>query len=149
MGGFEGEAQSVKVLLDTNIIVDYALARQPYFGNSEAVILLAEQRQIEGYISASTFSDLYYIIRKDKGHSLTLEFLREIVTFCQIATVDQPAITMALATNFRDFEDAIQYSTAVLNHLDAIVTRNPQGFPVVNPRIFIPEQLIAEITNLP
>jgi len=105
----------VKVLLDTNIIVDYALARQPYFEDSEAVILLAEQRQIEGYISASTFSDLYYIIRKDKGRSLTLEFLREIVTFCQIATVDQPAITMALATDFRDFEDAIQYSTAVLN----------------------------------
>jgi hypothetical protein len=73
--------------------------------------------------------------------------LRQLATFCQIATVDQAVISMALATNFRDFEDAIQYSTAVLNHLDAIVTRNPQDFSVVNPRILTPEQLIAEITN--
>ena len=54
---------------------------------------------------------------------------------------------MALASTFRDFEDAIQYSTAVVNQLDAIVTRNPQDFPVVIPRIITPEQLIQELTN--
>jgi predicted nucleic acid-binding protein len=56
----------VKILLDTNIILDYALERQPYFRDSEIVLLMAEQGRIEGYISALTFSDLYYIIRKDK-----------------------------------------------------------------------------------
>lgn len=54
---------------------------------------------------------------------------------------------MALTTNFADFEDAIQYSTAVLNHLDAIITRNPGDFPVTTPRILTPEQLIQEVTN--
>ncbi|MFH7030362.1 MAG: PIN domain-containing protein [Heteroscytonema crispum UTEX LB 1556] len=137
----------MKVLLDTNIIVDVALERQPYFGNSETVLSFVEQGQIEGYISASTFSDLYYIIRKEKGRDLTLEFLREIATFCQVAIVERAVITMALASTFRDFEDAIQYSTAVVNQLDAIVTRNPQDFPVVIPRIITPEQLIQELTN--
>jgi predicted nucleic acid-binding protein len=137
----------VKILLDTNIIVDVALERQPYFGDSETVLSLAEQGQIEGYISASTFSDLYYIIRKGKGRNLTLEFLREISAFCQVATVNQDAINMALNANFRDFEDAIQYSSAVVNNLDAIVTRNPQDFPVATPRILIPQQLILELTN--
>lgn len=136
----------MKVLLDTNVIVDVALERQPYFGDSEAVLLFAEQGQVEGYISASTFSDLYYIIRREKGRDLTLEFLREISSFCQVATVDQTAIAMALTANFRDFEDAIQYSTAVVNQLDAIVTRNPQDFPVTTPRIMTPEQLI-QLTN--
>lgn len=125
----------MKVLLDTNIIVDVALERQPYFGDSETVLSLVEQGQIEGYISASTFSDLYYIIRKDKGRNLTLEFLREISTFCQVATVNQDAINMALAANFKDFEDAIQYSSAVINNLDAIVTRNSEDFLVTIPRI--------------
>ena len=97
----------MKVLLDTNIIIDVALEREPYFGDSETVLSLVELGQIEGYISASTFSDLYYIIRKDKGRDLTLEFLRDIASFRQIATVDGAAITMALAANFRDFEDAI------------------------------------------
>nr|WP_322708604.1 hypothetical protein [Nostoc sp. ChiSLP03a]MDZ8209701.1 hypothetical protein [Nostoc sp. ChiSLP03a] len=56
---------------------------------------------------------------------------------------------MALTTNFADFEDAIQYSTAILNHLDAIITRNPGDFPVTTPRILTPQQLIQELTNSP
>jgi predicted nucleic acid-binding protein len=137
----------VKVLLDTNIIIDVALERQPYVTNSETVLAFVEQRQIEGYISAATISDLYYIIRKQKGRNLTIEFLQEILIFCQIATVNQTVITMAFTTNFKDFEDAIQYSTAVVNQLDGIITRNPQDFPVVTPRIITPEQLIEELTN--
>jgi predicted nucleic acid-binding protein len=137
----------VKVLLDTNIIVDVALERQPFFGNSETVLSLVEQGQIEGYISASSFGDLFYIIRKQKGRDLALEFLREIVAFCQVATVDSITINMALTVNFKDFEDAIQYSTAVLNHLDVIITRNPVDFPVTTPRIILPEQLIQELSN--
>lgn len=137
----------MKVLLDTNIIVDIALERQSYIINSETVLAFVEQGQIEGYISASTISDLYYLIRKQKGRDLTIEFLRQIVTFCQIATVNQAVITMALTANFRDFEDVIQYSTAVLNQLDAIITCNPQDFSVITPRILTPEQLIQELTN--
>ncbi|AFZ60039.1 PIN domain-containing protein [Anabaena cylindrica FACHB-243] len=137
----------MKVLLDTNIIIDIALERQPYVTNSETVLAFVEQGQIEGYISASTISDLYYIIRKQKGRDLTIEFLQEILTFCQIATVNQAVISMAFTTNFKDFEDAIQYSTAVVNQLDAIITRNPQDFPVISPRILTPDQLIEELTN--
>lgn len=54
---------------------------------------------------------------------------------------------MALTINFKDFEDAIQYSTAVLNHLDAIITRNSRDFPVTTPRIMMPNQLIQELIN--
>lgn len=147
MGSFEGETQPVKVLLDTNIIVDVALERQPFFSNSETVLSLVEQEQIEGYISASSFGDLFYIIRKEKGRDLTLEFLRELATFCQFATVNQAIISMALSTNFKDFEDAILYGTALLNHLDAIVTRNKKDFPVTTPRILTPEELIEKLTN--
>ncbi len=137
----------MKVLLDTNIILDVALERQPFFDDSETIISLVEQGQIEGYICASSFGDLYYIIRKAKGRDLALEFLREIVTLCQIATVDSNAINMALTINFRDFEDAIKYSTAVLSNFDVIVTRNSSDFPVTTPRIMTPQQLIQELTN--
>lgn len=76
-------------------------------------------------------------------------FLNRLATFCQTATVDQAVISMALNANFRDFEDAIQYSTAVVNQLEAIVTRNPQDFVVTSPRIVTPTQLIQEFTNSP
>lgn len=137
----------MKVLLDTNVILDYALERQPFFGNAEEVISLIVTKQVEGYISASAISDIYYILRKEKGRNLALEFLQELVKFFFIASVDSIAINMALSVNFRDFEDAIQYSTSLLNSLDAIVTRNPRDFPVTSPIVLTPEQLIQEFTS--
>ncbi|MDF5723995.1 MAG: PIN domain-containing protein [Rhizonema sp. PD37] len=137
----------MKVLIDTNIIVDVALDRDLFFKDSEQVLGFVERKEIEGYLSASTFSDLYYIIRKTKGNIWTLQFLQRMVTLCQVATVDQAVISMALTTNFKDFEDAVQYSTAVLNHFDAIITRNSSDFPVTIPRIMTPQQLIRELTN--
>jgi predicted nucleic acid-binding protein len=134
----------VKVLLDTNIILDYALERQPFWQASEQIFLLLEQGQFEGYVSASTFSDLYYIIRKQRAHKWTLAFLNRLVSVCQTATVDQTVISMALTANFKDFEDAIQYSTAVVNHLDAVVT-NPQDFAEAALPIMTPDNLIQAI----
>ncbi|MBD2601830.1 MULTISPECIES: type II toxin-antitoxin system VapC family toxin [Microcystis] len=137
----------MKILIDTNIIIDNDLEREPFWNASEQVLSLIEKGTIAGYIAASTFSDLYYIIRKARGRDWTLTYLKQLITFCQIATVNQAAIIMAFTTNFQDFEDSIQYSTSVVNKLDAIITRNPQDFPIVTPRIITPEQLIAELTN--
>lgn len=139
----------MKILIDTNIIVDVALDREPFFAESDRILTFVEEAQIQGYISASTFSDLYYIIRRDRGRDWTLDFLRQLATFCQVATVDNSVISMALTCNFKDFEDAIQYTTAVINRIDAIVTRNPRDFPVTTPRILTPNQLIQELTNSP
>jgi predicted nucleic acid-binding protein len=136
----------MKVLLDTNIVIDYALERQPFWQNSEQIFLLLQQDRFVGYISASTVSDLYYIIRKQRGHSWTLNFLERLVKFCPVATVDRSVITMAFAVNFSDFEDAIQYSTAVASQMDAIVTRNLSDFTNATAlQIFTPEQLIQSI----
>jgi predicted nucleic acid-binding protein len=132
----------MKILLDTNIIVDVAVERQPYFEASQQVLLLVEQKQIEGYVSASTFSDIYYIVRKARGKDWTIDFLNWIVNFCQVATVNDEAVRIALSANFNDFEDAVQYGTARVNQLDAIATRNPQDFPVETPRIVSPSDLI-------
>ncbi|WP_263975432.1 type II toxin-antitoxin system VapC family toxin [Leptolyngbya sp. 7M] len=143
MGGIKGKIRPVKVLIDTNIILDVALERQPYFEASEQILAFAEQGRIIGHISASTFGDLYYILRKDKGRASSLEFLRNIADFCQVATVDQTVISMALTANFKDFEDAIQYSTAAVNHLDAVVTRNPKDFVGATLRVTTPETLIS------
>lgn len=137
----------MKILIDTNIIVDVALERHPFYSESTQVLSFVYQKRVEGFISASTVSDLYYIIRKPKGRDQTLDFIRRTLTFCQVATVDQAVISMALTANFRDFEDAIQYGTARVNQLDAIVTRDRADFPVTSPQIITPTELIQELTN--
>ncbi len=138
----------MNVLIDTNIIIDVALERHPYFSNSDQILILAEQNLIEGYISASTLSDIYYIVRRDKGHIATLNFIQLICTFLNIATVNSQVIEMALNTDFKDFEDSIQYSAAICNNIEIIVTRNPQDFLVTIPRILTPIQLIQEIEGI-
>jgi predicted nucleic acid-binding protein len=147
MGSIEGETQLVKALLDTNVIIDYALERQPFWQHSEQVFLLVEQQQLVGYVSASTFGDLYYIIRKQRGHDWTLDFLIRLAQFCQVATVNQTVITTALTAQFKDFEDAIQYAAALDSQVDVIVTRNPKDFVVNTPRVLTPDRLIQELTG--
>ncbi|MEC4893318.1 MAG: PIN domain-containing protein [Oscillatoria sp. PMC 1051.18] len=132
----------MKILLDTNVILDFALERQPFFNESEQVMALVEQNKIEGYVSASTYSDLYYLIRKAKSRELALDFLQKLNQVCQVATVDETVITIALTANLPDFEDAIQYSAATVNELEAIVTRNTQDYPNSTINIFTPGQLI-------
>ena len=134
----------MKILLDTNVILDFALERQPWFIDSEEIIYLAEQNKITAYISASTISDIYYILRKIKGKELALEFIKNIISICQVANVTKDVIYMALNVNFNDFEDAIQYSTAVINQLDIIITRNIKDFPVRKPKILTPSQFLQQ-----
>lgn len=145
MGSFTRETPTVKILLDTNIILDVALQRQPFFDQSNQVLTRVQQNQIKGYVSGSTFSDLYYLIRKAQGRERALDFLRRLATICRIATVDEAAIAIALTANFTDFEDAIQYSSAIINHLDAIITRNPQDYINATLQILTPTQLIQRL----
>jgi predicted nucleic acid-binding protein len=147
MGSPEGETRIVKALLDTNVIIDYALEREPFWPISEQVFLLIEAQRLVGYVSASTFGDLYYIIRKQRGHDWTLEFLTRLAQFCEVATVNQTVITTALTAQFKDFEDAIQYAAALDSQVDVIVTRNAKDFVVTTPRVMTPDRLIREFTR--
>ena len=135
----------MKVLIDTNIILDYALIRQPFYDLADRIFVLVEQKQIEGYVSASTFTDLFYILRKPRGKEWTLNFLRALANLCQITSVDSEIVQEALDKHHKDFEDDIQYYSAVFNNLDAIVTRNNNDFPVNSLRVLTPEQLLQEI----
>lgn len=139
----------MKILIDTNIIVDVALIRESFFDDSDRILVFSEQGSLQGYISASTFGDLYYILRKSRGKDWTLRFLRRLVTFCQIVTVDDAVIRQALARDFKDFEDAIQYTAAIVSKLDGIVTRNPKDFTDTTIPIYTPTQLFEVIGESP
>lgn len=137
----------MKVLIDTNVILDYALIRHPFYDLADSIFALIEQKQIEGYVGASTFSDLFYILRKPRGNKWTLDFLRGLANLCQIVPVNSAIIEKALNKPYKDFEDDIQYHSAVSHNLDALVTRNSNDFLVDSIRILTPEQLLAELGN--
>lgn len=134
-----------QILVDTNVIVDVALKRQPFFAASAQVLATAEAGLIEAFISGSTVSDIYYIVSKIKGKELAIDFLRRIFVFCHVAAVDKTVIESALASSFKDFEDAIQEYAAVESQLDAIVTRNPKDFAQSSLSVLTPEQLLERL----
>jgi predicted nucleic acid-binding protein len=95
--------------------------------------------EIEGFITATTITNIYYIIRKAAGSAVAIDAISQILIDLHICTVDRAVIEEAIALNFKDFEDAVQYSCATLYGLDAIVTRDSSGFvnseiPVMSPK---------------
>ena len=128
----------MKILIDANVALDVLLERQPFYVSGTKVLSLSKGG-IELFLSASTVTDIYYIIRKqlkDKEAALTL--LKNLLASVDIATVTSNEIHRAIDLNWNDLEDAVQYATGETIAVDYLVTRNISdfsalGFPVVTP----------------
>jgi predicted nucleic acid-binding protein len=130
------------VLLDTNIIVDIALARMPYYDDAKIIFQAAQDKQIAIYMSASSITDVYYIISNKIGNVLATGFITNLIEILNIVTVSKETILAALALGWKDFEDAVQYSAGAAVTVSAIVTRNPKDYsgseiPVLSPQEFV------------
>lgn len=136
----------MKVLIDTNVIIDMAIQREPFAKASTQVMFLAQAGQFQGYVSASVISDLHYILRKHTGRAASLAFLRRLVTICDVAAVGKISIESALVSRFKDFEDAVQNQIAVANGIGTIVTRNVKDFRQSSLQIVTPDQLIEMLS---
>ena len=132
------------VLIDTNIAIDVISQREPYYAKSQLVLLASKEKNINGYISASAITDIFYIISKMiKNNSEVKELLRKLViNNVEIATVDGSIITQALDSDWDDFEDCVQYYTGESISADYIVTRNPEDFTNDKIKVISPDELL-------
>ena len=117
-----------RLLLDTNIILDIALKREPHFEHSSKIFELIDKKRIIGYITASTVTDIYYISRREKGNEIAIEFISNLIEIIDVIGVDKSTIVKALKSNLKDFEDAVQVSAAENYEIEIIVTRNKSDF---------------------
>ena len=133
----------MKAFIDTNILLDVLAAREPFYSDSANVWTLAEQGAVLGQVSAVSFRDIFYIVRKwgnEKTARKALILVRD--AFTPVAC-DALVINQAIESGLADFEDAVQYFCAVHAKTDCIVTRNPDDFPddsvipVLNPGEFM------------
>ncbi len=114
----------MKVLFDTNIIIDTILDKEPFFNDSRNALHKSDGFIHQGYILASTFTDIYYSCKKQLGHDATIEIIKKHIDSINILNVNKDTIVLALHSNFSDFEDAVQSVSAELNQVDLIVSRN-------------------------
>ncbi|NET55263.1 MAG: PIN domain-containing protein [Symploca sp. SIO2E6] len=119
----------MRVLIDTNIILDFLLQREPFFQDAELLFQAIDSGKIVGYATASTLTDIFYIARR---HTQSIEQARQAVsltlTAMEICSVNRAVLESAFGSGLADFEDAIQIACAVSQRVDAIVTRDMQGF---------------------
>ena len=131
-----------RILLDTNIILDIALKREPHFELSSKIFELIDKKRIICYITASTVTDIYYISRKEKGNEIAIEFISNLIEIVDVIGVDKSIIVKALKSNLKDFEDAVQFSAAECYEIEIIVTRNKSDFLNSGLEILTPKELI-------
>ena len=118
----------INILLDTNIIIDFASKRIDFYEESKNVLSLAMHNKCKAYLTATTVTDIFYILKKENGETHTIDYLKEILLFIDIIGVDKNIVIDALYSGWKDFEDAVQAQTAIANGVNVIVTRNVKDF---------------------
>lgn len=138
----------MRVLVDTNVILDLFLEREPFVNDAEALFKAIETQQLGGFVTATTLTDIFYIVRKQRNREIAKQAIFRILTAMQVCTVDRSILEAAISSQMPDFEDAIQLACAMSENLDAIVTRDVQDFTRTNLPILSAGTLIARLSSL-
>ena len=117
-----------KIFIDSDIILDLLAKREPHYIFAAKLFTLIDQRKIIGFTSPIVFANLHYLLKKNTSNSTALKNLRKLKTLINILSVDERVIEQALNSDFSDFEDAIQYFTAVNNGISLLLTRNKSDY---------------------
>ena len=140
----------MKLLIDTNIVLDVLLKREPFYKNAVKVMNLAQYDDVQEYVSASAVTDIYYIAYKQiKDRTFVLNLIKKLLMVVAVAAVSEQEIRNALETGWKDFEDAVQYSIALIGEMDGLITRNPKDYECSDVNIWSPEQIIKEYEDKP
>ncbi|MBM4387717.1 MAG: PIN domain-containing protein [Deltaproteobacteria bacterium] len=133
----------MKVLFDTNIVLDVLLAREPHVKNAALLLNLVDQGKIDGVLSATSVTTIHYLATKAVGARKAKRYLKNILAMFSVAPVDGRVIDQALELGFPDFEDAVLHQAAVSAGCAAIVTRNRKDFMKASLSVFDPAELLA------
>jgi predicted nucleic acid-binding protein len=137
----------MKVLIDTNVVLDVLINNAAFFANSKKIFDFAEQKRITGFISASAITDIYYIAQRKFGKKTIKEAIKKVLKIFYPATVTDNNIYQALDLDWDDFEDSVQYIVGEGLSVDYIVTRNTKDFASGSIPVVTPERFIETITD--
>ena len=133
------------LLIDTNVILDAFLRREPFYEAARKVLELNRRPDVTAAITASSTTDIFYLARRElKDRKAVREMIINLVTdmSVKILPVTAEAIYVALNLPWRDFKDAVQYSVAQLNEIDAIITRNVEDYKQSEIKVYTPEEIV-------
>jgi predicted nucleic acid-binding protein len=135
----------MRVLVDTDVILDFLLNRQPFYANAKAIWQANIDGKFEGYISATSPVNAFYFVRKVTDIPSARQSISQLLSVWQILTLNADVLRSALTLNISDYEDAVQHESASRAQLDGIVTRNVEDFKYATLPIYAPAQFLAQL----
>ena len=132
----------MKVLFDTNVLLDVLLDREPFSTLATEVLSKVERGELSGYACATTVTTIFYLCRKEVGKDEASRHIHTLLSILEVAPVHRRVIEAALHANFRNFEDAVLSESAVLVSAEAIATRNKKDFSNSPISVYTPEELL-------
>ena len=117
------------IFMDTNVVIDFLANRQPFSLDAARLFNMSVEGKIKIYISAVSYNNIYYVLRQSLTNNATIKLLENLADMTEITDVTGKVVQQSLKTDFKDYEDAIQYYSALsIPNVDFIVTRNAKDF---------------------
>jgi len=124
-----------KIFIDTDIIIDLLAERQPFYKNAAAIFTLIDRGKVQGFTSPVVFANLHYILSKQLSKKYAISSLKKLRILIKIIPVDERIMDLSLESDFKDYEDAIQYNAAISAGISTLITRNIKDYK--NPTITV------------
>ena len=131
-----------KVFVDTDIILDLLSNREPFYIHSANLFSAADKNEIKLYVSSLSFANLNYILSKQYSADQARKKLLKFKTLVTVLSVTDKVIELALSSDFKDFEDGIQYFTAIENNIKTLLTRNLKDYKSAQISVLTAEQFL-------
>jgi predicted nucleic acid-binding protein len=138
----------LKILIDTNVVLDLLMRRHPFGPAAAKVFQLASWGGVEAYLSAHAITTIDYILRKAMAREQRRATLTRLLNRVSVAPVDRAVVQSALVSELGDFEDAVTHAAAVAVNAEFIVTRNTNDFANSTIPALVPELFLAQIAVL-
>ena len=138
-----GEMGKMKVFLDTNVVVDLLGERKPFFDDAVRIVEMHRRGFIRVCVSSLTVVNCAYILQKAYTEAVMMEKVRLICNMFDVMPIDNTVIMKAIESGRHDFEDAVQYFSAMRGESDVIVTRDRKGFMDFDTLVMTPSEFVA------
>jgi predicted nucleic acid-binding protein len=137
----------VRVLVDTNVVLDVLFARQPFFNDSAEVFGLVEHSKIDGLLCATTITTIDYLLTQAMPRPTARQTLQKLLELFDIAPVNRAVLEEALKSRLTDFKDAVLDQAGRLAGAEVVVTRNQQDFRHAVLKVLGPDELLASLSR--
>lgn len=135
----------MRVLIDTDIILDVIQNRQPFLIEAQQIWNANRLKTIDGFIAAITPINVFYIVRKQSGVAQARSAVQQILANFEVCPVNQSVLLAASSSVLNDFEDAVQHESAMANGLNMIVTRNIADYKGATLPVYTPTTFLAQL----